>query len=221
MGFSTYTEINFKFKGRNSIGIFSGDTVIEKAYWGNKALQTAFSLKLASVKLTNPKHQVFWLLISKGYKTYLCMTNNFPRHYPSYRNNDSELAEVVHHYCELLFPEYYNRETQILDFGDDYQCLQDDVAEITPEMCMQDPNIRFFNERNLNWRRGTELPCCGEITFPALGAQLIKRATGKSARGKHRNAGGIPQVAMAGDPRFSNGEMAKPGAAASRVQEIA
>ena len=40
-------------------------------------------------------------------------------------------------------------------------CLKGDVAEITDAMRRENHKIDFFEQRNPEWRRGTELPCVG------------------------------------------------------------
>ena len=164
VGFSTWTELDIIRNGERSIGIFSGDTVVEKKFWGNKELQKTFVKQLLKTKIKNPKTPVFWLLISKGYKTYLLLTNNFPKHYPSYKRNNIKLESIVDEYCEQLYPEAYNREKRLLNFGSDYQFLKDDVAEITPNMTESNPKIRHFAKLNPSWQQGTELPCIGEVS---------------------------------------------------------
>ncbi len=49
---------------------FSGDTIIEKEYWGNRALTCAMYRYIVSFKLRYPLVPVYWILISKGFKTY-------------------------------------------------------------------------------------------------------------------------------------------------------
>jgi len=164
VGFSTWTELNINQNGDKSIGIFSGDTVVEKEYWGNKELQKTFVKQLLKTKIKNPKTPVFWLLISKGYKTYLLLTNNFPKHYPSHEKNNIKLESIVDEYCEQLYPSAYNKENRLLDFGDDYQFLKGDVAEITDDMTDENPKIRHFAKLNPSWQQGTELPCVGEVS---------------------------------------------------------
>lgn len=168
IGFSTWTEINLAYDGKNAIGVFSGDTVIDKAYWGNKCLQKSFATKLFTTKLKNPKKSVFWLLISKGYKTYLLLANNFHNFYPNYQTHNKDLESIVDEYCTQLYPSAYCRESRLLDFGDSYQNLKEGVAGITLEMKNQNHDIRYFETLNPTWAKGTELPCVGEVTVGAL-----------------------------------------------------
>tara|TARA_R110002073_G_scaffold108803_2_gene244530 strand:- start:47120 stop:47968 length:849 start_codon:yes stop_codon:yes gene_type:complete len=165
VGFSTVALMDLEMNGRKAKGVFSGDTIIEEAYWGGRALQLKFFLYLVRVVLRHPFTPVFWLLISKGYKTYLLMANNFFRFYPHPEAKFENYEAMAQQYSERLFPGCYDPQRKLLDFGDSYQHLTDDVAGITPEMCDRFRNIAFFEERNPTWRRGTELPCIGRVGF--------------------------------------------------------
>jgi hypothetical protein len=76
-GFSTLLCLSLTGGEKKTRGIFSGDTVVEKAYWGQRVLGKAFLRFLFTEKLRHPFEPLYWLLISKGYKTYLMMANNF------------------------------------------------------------------------------------------------------------------------------------------------
>jgi hypothetical protein len=79
----------------------------------------------------------------------------------------------------MLFPEFYDKEKGLLDFGENYQYLKGDIAEITEDMKEDNKKIRFFDDTNPSWRRGTELPCIGEVCLATLlrffRKQLIRR----------------------------------------------
>lgn len=180
VGFSTVVNCPLTVRGRKACGVFSGDTIIERAYWGSRVLQLAFYKYLVAEKMRNPQRALYWLLISKGFKTYLLMANNLQKFYPHPGGRNQELSEVVDAYCRQMFAEHYDAERQILDFGDNYQCLKGDVAEITETMRQTSRNIRFFEERNPEWRRGTELPCVGVVDWAFL-ASYVKRYASKPA----------------------------------------
>ena len=119
VGFSSWKELNIIDKGKRLVGVFSGDTILEKKYWGNKELHKKFVRTLFKIKVKNPRVPVFWLLISKGYKTYLLLANNFPVYYPDYKGRGEYLSGVVDSYCECLYPSYYDSDKKLLDFGED------------------------------------------------------------------------------------------------------
>ena len=127
----------FDLGGKRVRGIFSGDTIIEQAYWGNNALANTFYRRLIIERIKRPFTPFYWFLISKGYKTYLLMTNNFYNYYPKVDGNRGGRNERYHNitqaYCEALFPEAFDKEAMLLDFGQEYVRLKGDVAGITPK----------------------------------------------------------------------------------------
>ncbi|GAA3956421.1 hypothetical protein [Allohahella marinimesophila] len=173
VGFSTVATLEVTFGNRRGTGIFSGDTIIEREFWGSRALQSCFARYMLLEKLRSPHKPVFWLLISKGYKTYLLLANNFRRYYPNLDNHDAELEKVTDSYCEALFPGKRD-DSGLLKFGENAQCLRDDVAEISDELRQKHPKIGFFEARNPTWNVGTELPCVGVVCMRTLSAYALK-----------------------------------------------
>ena len=168
VGFSTLTTFDLTVDGRRIRGIFSGDTIIEPAYWGNNALATTFQRRVLIKRFKHPLTPFYWFLISKGYKTYLLLTNNFYNYYPNVNGGDERYRRVTEAYCEALFPEAFDRKRMLLDFGNEYVCLKGDVAEITPELKAANPHIAFFEKINPEWRRGTEVPCVGSLDYESV-----------------------------------------------------
>lgn len=168
VGFSTLTCFDLQVDGRPIRGIFSGDTIIEPAYWGNNSLAATFQRRVLIERMKHPLTPFYWFLISKGYKTYLLLTNNFYNYYPNAHGGDEKYRRVTEAYCEALFPEAFDRQRMILDFGHAYVRLKGDVADITPELKAANPHIAFFDKVNPEWRRGTELPCVGSLDFESV-----------------------------------------------------
>jgi 3',5'-cyclic AMP phosphodiesterase CpdA len=184
VGFSTLGIFTFKLGGREAKGLFSGDTIIEQAYRGSRSLQGAFARKLLWEALKAPLTPQYWLLISKGYKTYLLMARNFPEYYPRRGKSQPHLEGLVTEYCDALFPGKLDTARMVLDFGDGANCLHDHVAEIT-DVERQDADIAYFERRNPSWQRGTELPCIARADLPAF-ARFIWPFLGKVLRGRGR-----------------------------------
>lgn len=165
VGFSTILERDFLVDGKAQHAFFSGDTIIEQEYWGSRALQRAMYRYIITYKIRHPFSPVYWILISKGFKTYLLLANNYYSYYPHYGNKNERLEGYVTSYCEQYFSEYYDPQTGLINFGNDYQPLKGDVAPITKEMRLKNQKIEFFENKNPTWEDGTELPCIGEITW--------------------------------------------------------
>lgn len=166
VGFSTMATIKVSYKGSTHLAIFSGDTIVEKKYWGSTALHLGFLSYLYLQRLRHPFSPIYWFLISKGYKTYLLMANNWKDYYPRYdKKPNPQIKDVMKLFCNSLFPGVYNDKTGLLIFGNDYQRLKENVAEIDEEMKRKYPKIAYFEEINPTWRDGTELPCLVEIDW--------------------------------------------------------
>lgn len=162
-GFSTIIELPLALGKQKAIGVFSGDTVMHKDHWGSSSLQFAFFTHVLNLLLRNPHKRVFWLLISKGYKTYLLLANNWDNYYPRVdKPSQPEYEAIVEAYCDQLWPGMYDRKAKTLNFGTNSQRLKGDVTPITDQMRRNFPKIAFFEKCNPNWADGMELPCLGE-----------------------------------------------------------
>lgn len=161
VGFSTIVLHQFSFGRKKYSFLFSGDTIIKREFWGTRALQTTFVKLALKLRFQYPLDEFYWLLISKGYKTYLLMANNYYIYYPNLTGKFESLAPVLKYYCNTYFPEYYDQETGLINFGSDYQPLKGEVAPITDKMREENPKISFFEQQNPTWKQGTELPCIG------------------------------------------------------------
>lgn len=168
VGFSTVVSLDMTIGRLRGRGVFSGDTIIEREFWGTRTLQVAFFMYVLREKLRKPFRPLFWLLISKGYKTYLLLANNFQHYHPHPDGHCPELAPIVRYYCDRMFPSHYDPDRGVLDFGDNAQHLKEGVASITPDLRQRLPKVRFFEECNPGWSQGNELPCVGEITLATL-----------------------------------------------------
>lgn len=175
-GFSTLTQENLEANGKRFVAIFSGDTVLSEAYWGNGALAMAFGKYLFQTKMRYLFRDVNWFLISKGYKTYLLMTNNFPQHFPRF---DLETPKKIQSKMDVFytkrFGDKYIPEQGLirLDFSENYH-LKTCVAEIS-EQLRSNPKISFFEKKNPNWQIGVELACVAKVSLWIPVRYIIKR----------------------------------------------
>ncbi len=168
IGFSTVDIQHFEYQHKKYTVLFSGDTVIQKEFWGAKVLHRTMLKLVIKLRIRYMCDEFYWLLISKGYKTYLLLANNYYVYYPHVDGKYQELVPIVEKYCKEFFTEYFDEQTGLLNFGTDYQPLKTDVAPITEEMRLINPNIAFFEEKNPTWQLGTELPCIGRIAWSDL-----------------------------------------------------
>ena len=83
-GFSTQVVFDFPHEHRLTRILFSGDTIIDKHYWGSLALPVAWGRLMLLLQSSRPDTDLFWLLTSKGYKTYRFLPVFFHEFYPCY-----------------------------------------------------------------------------------------------------------------------------------------
>lgn len=176
-GFSTILESHLDGPQGKFIALYSGDTVLAQEYWGNGALASAFGRYLIQVKLRNLFVPVYWFLISKGYKTYLLMTNNFPTHFPRFEATTPEnYALIMNQFYRQRFGDQYNEKENLIRFAQHKRsALKGQIAEIGTEE-MKNPRIRFFQDANPEWRVGVELACIAEVSLWIPLRYSMKRA---------------------------------------------
>lgn len=154
--------------------LFSGDTVIHQDYWGNKMLQKSFFWFIIESKLRSPFHPVYWMLMSKGIKTYMMMRKNFHDSYPNYqRPTPAHFQETLVRFYEKKFPGAFNRDSGLIHFKEKLGAIK---ATLTPppEKVLSSEEAKYFHRMNPNFLEGDELACICEIRFRDFFAHVFK-----------------------------------------------
>jgi hypothetical protein len=142
---------------------FSGDTVVHPAYWGQKVLQLATARLLLSLKLREPRRPLYWFLISKGYRTYLLLANNFPRSIPRCSlPEEGELRGLLNEVARERFGDAYDTSTGIIRNSGEHEYVRSGVAPVS-ETVLRNRHVRFFVERNPRHAAGDELACLAVV----------------------------------------------------------
>jgi hypothetical protein len=175
-GFSTLLRVTLLKSGKKIIGVYSGDTVIGREYWGSGALGIEFLKYLWKLNLRSAGTPVYWFLISKGYKTYLLMAKNFVTHYPRIESETpTEYRQLMDEFYGKKFGSNYDPASGVIRFNGVACALKDQVADITPEL-LKEPRIDFFQRRNPGWMKGDELACVARMTFWMPFKYALKKA---------------------------------------------
>lgn len=162
-GFSTVQVRDVLSGGRRTTVVFSGDTVIDREYWGQKQLQLAFARLLATLKLRAPWRPVRWFLLSKGYRTYLLLANAFPRSVPRLgAADDAEMHDLLHELAAERFGEQYDPARGVVRYSTPHERVRAGVAPVTPAL-LDNAHVRFFLERNPGHAEGEELACLADV----------------------------------------------------------
>jgi len=158
-GFSTLMILEELVRGATTRALFSGDTIIDREYWGDTQLEHHWGRYAFSLIDKNPEVPLFWFLMSKGYKTYKFLPVFFNEFYPRYdQPTPAYEQEVLDTFARKKFPLNYDSKTGLVLFEGKKDKLKQGVADID-ERRMKDPHIKYFLERNPHWQQGDEL-CC-------------------------------------------------------------
>ena len=181
-GFSTVLVRAIESPKGAATVVFSGDTVIDREYWGQKELQLAFTRLLVKLKLRAPWRPLYWFLLSKGYRTYLLLANAFPRAVPRAGvADDPALREVLDTLAAERFGPQYDRERGVVRYATPHERVRDGVSPVTARM-LANANVRFFVERNAEHANGVELACLADVRVVDLARTVVRIVRAKTRR---------------------------------------
>jgi hypothetical protein len=162
-GFSTQMLLEARVSGRTIKALFSGDTIIDRGHWGDQALAHVWGRLALSLIDAYPEEELYWFLISKGYKTYRFLPLFFHEFYPRHdRAVPGPMREVLDALGGQKFAAAYDPGA-VVRAGRDKDRLRPGLADVTPQR-LRDPHVRFFLERNPGHARGDELCCLAPLT---------------------------------------------------------
>jgi hypothetical protein len=168
-GFSTLMRLQILVEGQPVVAFYSGDTIIQQDYWGETELPRLWGRHVFSLAETISDTQVYWFLISSGYKTYRFLPVFFREFYPTYQRPTPPASKwLLDALAQLKFPAEYNPETGIIRPAE-ASPLRSGVAEVTPRR-LKDPHVAFFVSANPGYARGEQLACLVELTRANLTA---------------------------------------------------
>lgn len=162
-GFSTLMGMSVEVEGERVGGVFSGDTIVDREYWGETALARVWSQYAFRLAAAMPEGRVFWFLICSGYKTYRFLPVFFREFFPTFeRPTPRRIQSVMDALASSKFPAEYHAERGIVRFETPAP-LVGGVADVT-EQRLGDPHVAFFVRANPGHADGDELVCLTELT---------------------------------------------------------
>ena len=163
-GFSTAMLLDTALDGRPARAIFSGDTIIERQYWGEWTVGKLWLRFALAQQQLRPDCPLYWFLISMGHRTYRLLRIFFHTYWPR-RDQPTPDHErrLLDHFGRLKCGQSYDPQRGVVSHGGRRERMRPEVAHI-PEGRRRDPDIAFFLERNPGWDRGDELACLAELS---------------------------------------------------------
>jgi hypothetical protein len=177
VGFTTLRSFDRDWRDRRVRVVYSGDTVIERAHWGQQSLAFAWISRMGALKREHPETPLFWFLLVKGHRTFRYLPVFGRSFYPHWSVDRSDLKPLADALARDMFPNDYNAGTGVVEFGQSRGHLKAHLAIPTPEE-MEREGVRFFFERNPGFQRGHELVCLCEMeehNMKALTLRLFRK----------------------------------------------
>ena len=130
--------------GRPVKALFSGDTIIDRERWGDHALCHVWGRLALSLIDAHPGAELYWFLISQGYKTYRFLPVFFHEFYPRHdRPTPDRVKAVIDALARGRYPEAYDEGNGVIR-ATPLQCrLRAGLADVTPER-LRDPHVRLL-----------------------------------------------------------------------------
>jgi hypothetical protein len=176
-GFSTQKIMSVEVGAEKVYGVFSGDTIIHKDYWGGLELYKLFAEYF--IGYGKRYKSFYWFLISKGYKTYRMLPLFFKEFYPNYKEKTPVYEqEIINFFGSVKYPEEYDKESGVILYKGIKDKLKEGVADIT-EKQLKDKNIIHFLKLNPEYFKGNDLVCIARLTEENLRPAVKRLLLGK------------------------------------------
>lgn len=176
-GFSTYRIFETKYQSENLKIIFSGDTIIDFSCWGKSALFEGF-IELMVKTYFNTDLPVYWLLITKGYRTYQIPSLYFKEFYPCFdRVTPVREAGIINKASMELFGKNWDENKQIIKFQPPADYLKEEFALVEAHK-IRNNHVKFFLNKNPGYVIGNEMPCV-TLIHPSNFSRLTLKYTKK------------------------------------------
>lgn len=167
-GFSTIKLWEAEPPGGRVTFMYSGDTIIARAFWGSQALPFQWIEFAGRLKAANPTTPLYWLLISKGHRTYRLLSAFARRYYPTWRGDTPGQAVALMHFAgREMFGSRFDAQAGIVRHDGEAAALKADYAVIEPTQRLH-PEIAHFLHLNPGHAQGDELLCLCELSAENL-----------------------------------------------------
>ena len=162
IGFTTLQLFDWEWQERTIHIVYSGDTIVKPAHWGQQALAFAWIARMGKLKREKPNIPLYWFLIVKGHRTYKYLYTFGKSFYPHWLYKRADLAALADALAREKFGNEYNPKTGIVEFSQSKGHLKAEIAEATAAEKQKDA-VKYFLKHNPNYRIGHELVCLCEI----------------------------------------------------------
>jgi hypothetical protein len=162
IGFTTLELYEHHFAGQCINIVYSGDTIVHPAHWGQQTLAFAWISRIGQIKRATLDVPMYWFLIVKGHRTFKFLPAFAKSFYPHWEQDRSDLRPLLDQLAKAKFGDKYNSQRGLVEYTTSHGHLKSQIAEPSPEELTQ-PAVALFLKLNPRFREGHELCCLCEI----------------------------------------------------------
>ncbi|MEQ1513086.1 MAG: hypothetical protein ABL934_10465 [Lysobacteraceae bacterium] len=170
-GFSTVALDRHETASGPALVLFSGDTIIDRDWWGDQTLSRRFARLAGALHAAEPGLPLYWLLISKGHRTYRYLGLFSRRYFPHHERDEPPLRALAEQFASARFGADYDPARGVIRFAQSQGHLKADLADVPPHVAAR-PEAAFFLARNPGYRHGDELVCLTRLCVDNLRAAV-------------------------------------------------
>src|ERR1700732_2217007 len=155
-GFSTFLMYGIRIGSRRLTVVCSGDTIVAPSAWGSLALPRAWLRAVDDMRRHYPAGDLYWLLLTSGFRTYRFLPVFCRRFYPRHDlPTPPAIQELLDELSVARFGQLFDRAAGLVRFPRP-QVLSRALVGV-PEGRRLDPHVRFFMDRNPGHAAGDEM----------------------------------------------------------------
>lgn len=181
-GFSTLAVSDVAAQSATARIIYSGDTIIDRPYWGTQALAFTWIRFAGTLKAQAHDRPLYWFLIVKGHRTYRYMSTFAIDFFPHWSKPTPAWAcRMIDDLARRRFGDAYRAERGVVSFPQSRGHLKAPWTQVEPDELAR-PDVAFFLRSNPGYVRGDELACLTELA-PANLRPIARRVFEQGLRG--------------------------------------
>lgn len=180
VGFSTMMAMDGSIEDRPFQAIFSGDTIIDRRYWGETVLGR-FWIHFLTRKADEARgRDTWWFLTTMGHRTYRVLPLFFREYYPREAGPIPPWEKKLLDYLgRVKFGDCYDARRGIIHFDPPREHLRPELREESDSQ-RGHAAIRFFEQKNPGFHEGDELACLARVhpdNLSRFARKLLARET--------------------------------------------
>ncbi len=178
-GFSTLMRLAVPTSAGEALVVFSGDTAVaqsSRSFWG-----FAYGLDryFAEAREHAAGRPAYYVLSSKGWRTYRVLAALFRRFYPGCLEVTPRAPrEVIAAFAAKKYPGAFDARRGVLPGRPNGPRIRPDGPDVVPVHRLADPHVDFFARANPGHERGDELVCIADIApenYSATFRRMLRR----------------------------------------------